>query len=171
MDLDSEPYTPSARSPLADTWVFDLKFHNRIKKTFCSFLFWPNFVIGGNFQTFENEIIVISLYFFFFFFIYWVDDKNRTMIMSAIRNDVLDTTTQTDMPNRWYRVKQERSRLVSTSRFSFISNSRFFFFFYEFFSFLSGRYFPPPSPSIHHRHRFYWILFLFDFSTFDRIRL
>ena len=54
--------------------------------------------------------------------------------MSAIINDVLDTTTQTDMPNRWYRVKQERSRLVSTSRFSFISNSRFCVFFFTSFS-------------------------------------
>jgi hypothetical protein len=47
MDLDSEPYTPSARSPLADTWVYLHLFKERKK---------------------HDWIFILEFRFFFFYF-------------------------------------------------------------------------------------------------------
>jgi hypothetical protein len=155
------------RSPILGYLISFLKFHcNRIKKTLCSSLFCAEFsLLAAIFKRLKTKLL--SFPYILFFSFYWVDDKNRTMIMSAIRTDVLDTTTQTDMPsNRWYRVKErEKPTCVNITIFVYRQFPILVLFFLRVFQFPVRSSFPlPTSPSIHHRHRFYWILFfLVDF--------
>ena len=161
------------RSPILGYLISFLKFHcNRIKKTLCSSLFCAEFsLLAAIFKRLKTKLL--SFPYILFFFIYWVDDKNRTMIMSAIRTDVLDTTTQTDMPsNRWYRVKErEKPTCVNITIFVYRQFPILVLFFLRVFQFPVRSLFPPPHVSFHSSSASFLLDPVFFCSTFDRIRL
>jgi hypothetical protein len=139
------------RSPILGYLISFLKFHcNRIKKTLCSSLFCAEFRYWRQFSNVWKRNYCHFLI-FCLFFIYWVDDKNRTMIMSAIRTDVLDTTTQTDMPsNRWYRVKErEKPTCVNITIFVYRQFPILVLFFFTSFSVSCPVVISPPHVSFH----------------------